>query len=459
MNFDEWKKRQLESGPRKYTHFDPKIQIMSCLKYICDPSKIKQHAFYPLIHFTKESRKIKEGHRSEPKLRQIYYASHLDSWIYRYYAYLFNELYNAELIRCGLNDVAVAYRTDLGKSNIEFAYSAFNKLRSYSSCYVIIGDFTNFFDSLEHRYLKHRLCSLLQVEQLPSDHYAVYKSVTNFHYWELNWLLAYHHLSNNRFDVKQFNAKDRALSPKEFRENKSCILNNPTPGFGVPQGTPISAVYANIYMLEADKLINTLVNELGGIYMRYSDDFLIILPTDSRTEFTTYYASINDVINSTPGLELQDKKTKLFYYSDKKVSNITNEFVPELPEGKNIIDFLGFSFDGSFIKIREKTIFKYYNRMYRKIKTIVRNEGLSPKGKKISCKNLYEKYSYKGSLQYKRKVAKKNNLTLSFDEARGNFHDYVFRAKKTFLGEPIDSSTCNHMRKIRRRLKQKKKPR
>lgn len=455
MTFDEWKKKQLENGPRKYTHFDPKIQFVSCQGYICNPSKIKQHAFYPLIHFTKESRRIKHGHRADPKLRQIYYASHIDSWIYRYYAYLYNELYNTELKSLGLGDVSVAYRTDLGKSNIDFACSAFSALRDFPSCYVIIGDFTNFFDSLEHRYLKLRLCKLLQVNQLPCDHYAVYKSVTNFHYWELNDLLAYYHLSNNRRDIKQFNAKDRALTPQEFRANRACICKNQTPGVGIPQGTPISAIYANIYMLEADKLINTLVKSLGGIYMRYSDDFMIVLPTDSESEFTKYYATISDIIASIPGLELQGKKTKLFYYSDAHVRNITKDFIPESNVGKNIIDFLGFSFDGCSVKIREKTTFKYYTRMYRKAKTIVRNNGMSPKGKKISCKNLYSKYSYKGSLYFKQRVARKKNLTLSSEERHGNFLDYVARAQDKFAGEPIDCSTRNHMQKIRKRLKPK----
>jgi retron-type reverse transcriptase len=45
---------------------------------------------------------------------------------------------------------------------------------------------------------------------------------------------------------------------------------------GIPQGTPISAVLANIYMLEFDKVIHNWLSARGGVYRRYSDDMLFI---------------------------------------------------------------------------------------------------------------------------------------------------------------------------------------
>lgn len=53
----------------------------------------------------------------------------------------------------------------------------------------MIGDFTNFFDNLDHQYLKQQWCSLLQVSQLPADHYAVFKNITKYSKWELDDLL------------------------------------------------------------------------------------------------------------------------------------------------------------------------------------------------------------------------------------------------------------------------------
>ena len=110
--------------------------------------------------------------------------------------------------------------------------------------------------------------------------------------------------------------------------------------------------------------------------------------------------------------------------------------------GKNEIDYLGFTFDGKEITIRDKTISKYYYRLYRKLKTIVKNEGYTPSGKRISCKNLYEKYTVKGA-----------HLKDSNGHIKGNFISYVQRAQKVFgEDEPIDRKTRRHMLKIRRIL-------
>mgnify|MGYP002508161716 CR=1 FL=1 len=40
----------------------------------------------------------------------------------------------------------------------------------------------------------------------------------------------------------------------------------------------MSGALANLYMLEIDKSIHDFVTAYGGLYMRYSDDFIIVLP-------------------------------------------------------------------------------------------------------------------------------------------------------------------------------------
>ena len=79
------------------------------------------------------------------------------------------------------------------------------------------------------------------------------------------------------------------------------------------------------------------------------------------------------------------------------------------------IDFLGFSFDGKQVTIRPKTISKYYYRMYSKAKTIRRNSWYTSEGKKISKKNIYQRYSIRGAYNKK-----------------GNFLTYVERAKCSY---------------------------
>ena len=82
--------------------------------------------------------------------------------------------------------------------------------------------------------------------------------------------------------------------------------------------------------------------------------------------------------------------------------------------------------------------------MYRKLKTIVKNDGISKNGKRISPRNLYLMYSAKGINVEKRRGKKL---------IKGNFLTYVKRAKKVWgNNEKIDRSTRRHLIKIRRRL-------
>ncbi len=49
---------------------------------------------------------------------------------------------------------------------------------------------------------------------------------------------------------------------------------------GIPQGSPISALLSNIYMLEFDVLVKEKIMECKGSYFRYCDDILCIIPNE-----------------------------------------------------------------------------------------------------------------------------------------------------------------------------------
>ena len=91
--------------------------------------------------------------------------------------------------------------------------------------------------------------------------------------------------------------------------------------------------------------------------------------------------------------------------------------------------------------MRDKTISRYYNKVYRKINTVIKANGVSSKGKRISCKNLYRLYSNKGAY-YKESVKD------------GNFISYVNKCIKVF-GESnsIKHIKQRHMFKIKKQLK------
>ena len=101
---------------------------------------------------------------------------------------------------------------------------------------------------------------------------------------------------------------------------------------------------------------------------------------------------------------------------------------------------MGFTFDGKNVTIRDKTLSKYYYRMYKKVRSITKHKGITHKGNKISCKQLYLKYSERGAK--------------CSETSKGNFLSYVNRAKHIFKGDTqIDRGTKRHMQKIRKRLK------
>ena len=443
MDLKVWKEKNAKA--RKYAHFDEKVSLEQVWNYIIKPDNIRKHGFYPFIHyekkFNKYAKKDGRGYIKE-KSRHLCYSAHIDRYIYSYYGYLLNQLYNEYLEDHFMNMVAVAYRDNLHKNNIHFAKRAFDYIKESKECFVIIGDFSDFFDSLNHNYLKRRICDILKTERLPDDYYAVFKNITKYSVWELTDILKINGLNDSEHDIHLLNSKRKVFSKKVFKDNKKASVVRNKENYGIPQGSAISAVLANIYMIKADEKINEIVNKYKGLYMRYSDDFIVILPTISQDTFRIILESVKQVINDTPNLILQSEKTKIYRYVNKELRNCNAEFMDNIPNEKNVIDYLGFSFDGREVTIRDKTISKYYYRMYRKLKTIVKNKGYTFTGKRISCKNLYEKYSVKG---VERKDSEGNKI--------GNFITYVQKAQKIFgKEEPIDRKTKRHMVKIRREL-------
>lgn len=195
-------------------------------------------------------------------------------------------------------------------------------------------------------------------------------------------------------------------------------------------------------MIKADEALNDLVTTCKGMYMRYSDDFIIVIPESGKNQFKATLRKIQEIINRIPKLTLQQEKTQIYKYDKNQLRSCNDLFLEGVSNGKNEIDYLGFTFDGKVVTIRDKTITKYYYRLYRKVGTIVRSKGYTPKGKRISCKNLYEKYTVKGS-----KMKGKDG------KVKGNFITYVQRAQKIFgEEEPIDRKTRRHMLKVRRKL-------
>ena len=440
MNNYDWllSKEAINKSKKYYAHFDYRTDLSTQCEYVSDSQRVSSHGFYPFIHYLKKERKYNKSKGKDYKYRDICYSAHIDRCIFQYYNYMLNTLYNERVKKDGINYSAIAYRTDLHKNNIDFAKIAFDYVKAYQSCYVMIGDFTSFFDNLDHQYLKKQWCSLLGVSSLPEDHYNVFKNITKYSKFELTDLLKINHLEDTKQGRRQLNSQSRVLTQEEFKNNKSYIQKNKN-SYGIPQGSSISGLLANIYMLEVDKQIKELVTSFNGLYMRYSDDFIVILPDIAKEVAIDTISQIRDVFNETPRLTLQPEKTQYFYYSDRNVSNCGTDFHSGSNCEKKFINFLGFTFDGKVVSIRSKTTSKYYHRMYRKARNIAKHGGYTRRGNRISCRNLYERYSIRGA-----------------KDGKGNYFSYISRASRIFgPSESVTRDTKRHMQKIRKALKRR----
>jgi RNA-directed DNA polymerase len=247
---------------------------------VTDPTAVARHAFYPLISYEITSKKLTKAPNSHKlvakgKIRPISYAAHLDSHIYSYYAHLLSIRYEAFLTKNDLTDSILAFR-QLGKNNINFAADAFSEIRRRGNCAAVALDISGFFDNLDHELLKQSWCSLLDVTRLPQDHFAVFRSITKYSRVDRSKLYRALNISTHNPRSGRY----RVCTASQFRDvvrRQGLITQNPAT-FGIPQGTPISAILSNIYMMGFDLAMQQRIHHIGGLYYRYCDDILLIVP-------------------------------------------------------------------------------------------------------------------------------------------------------------------------------------
>lgn len=349
---------------RTFCHFDPPLAYSEVQSRVEDPSWITKHAFLPFLHITlKEQRyrKNKETQKKEAKQkeREIYFASHIDSHIYSYYSRILQENYEFRLRGEGINDSVLAYRS-LAKTNVHYARDAFEAIRRLAPCTVLTMDLEQFFDSLDHKILKIQWQLTLGVNYLPDDHYAVYKSITNFTYCDQRKVIEatrsvrrthrWHYTTPQEFRLLIAGKahKKRLINLHKDDEKHGAI------GQGVPQGSPISAVLANVYLWDFDHAVYNAVNQLGGKYYRYSDDLLFIIPACS-SEVSRIENFIHKQVSESHMI-IQESKTDRFIFNRDEKNRI-------ILQGNKPLQYLGFTFDGKKILIRDSSVNSYYRKL------------------------------------------------------------------------------------------------
>jgi DNA-binding ferritin-like protein (Dps family) len=240
MTFSSYSK-QVENWlkVRGYLHFDNRVSRAFARQYVQDAKNIETHSFLPFLAYKKNTPRYRaKDRKTEPKSRNILYASHIDSHIYAWYSYQLNQHYEKTIQGQVFDKCILAYRS-LGKCNIDFSKEVFDEICQRTLCTALAFDISGFFDNIDHKILKHAWCNVLGVTKLPLDHYKVYQSITKYAYVDRNEVFQEFGITKQQLEVQK-----RICSSQEFRErvrDKSLIKTHKD-SYGIPQGSPISAV-------------------------------------------------------------------------------------------------------------------------------------------------------------------------------------------------------------------------
>ena len=406
---------------------------------------VGKYAFFPLLHVNIIERKFKKISVSEDnvgqatfkrknrahvhlgkngkwektaKVRPLHYANHTDALIFSYYAFQLQQSYELLLKQnSDLNDAVTAYRkvpveATVGtgeklkhKGSVHFAKDVFQEISTRveqnGDVIALAFDIKSFFSTLCHEHLQSEWEELLQVNQLPKDHFNVFKAATQFSFIYRDDLRRKKKKSGRRsgFDERKL-AKIRNKngfkayfdSPTEFREAvqngdihvfKNQFRDKSTKKMiGIPQGLPISAILANLYLLKFDEcVVEQLVKQLGCFYRRYSDD-IIVLCQKQHIKWVTHF--IEDEMKKYK-VQISTEKTETFLFAKntaviESFKWVNNEWKKGLP-----LTYLGFEFYGNKILIKSTNLSKFYRRMIysikskcRRAKKIAECEGTEP---------------------------------------------------------------------------------
>lgn len=485
---------------KSYPHFDPLFNFVKdknkIKELVSDPThaRVAGHDFLPFVKILQKTPRFKwqndEKHPDggeydlESKIRPISFASHFDTYIYSFYAFALNEIYQEYIKKTGFEEVVLAYRNDLGgKCNIQFAKEAFDEVKkrftSDGSCSVIALDIKGYFDNIQHKKLKEMWLRVIDETELPSDQYHVFRSLTKYSYINLASFQKQFNINLGKIKQKQKKKLKRGENPayqfnslldlipdklgvQNFKEKMNLLrergIVSQNSEFdslrkrvlkksGIPQGSAMSAVLSNIYLASFDQEIYEKGIREGFVYRRYCDDLLIICNPAKVNELKDFLMS---KIKSDCFLTIQDKKTDVIDFKPNKNGIIRAfrrkydekklEFLESTIEEKNYknIQYLGFEFNGQNYYIRPASLSRFFRKMKARIvKTVGMAYGKNSKANVIFKKQLYERYSHLGE---------RNFISYAHNAASEYYVNSKKESKPGFNSPSIKKQISAHMR-------------
>ncbi|RZK25719.1 MAG: hypothetical protein EOO43_04780 [Flavobacterium sp.] len=471
--FEDFKQKVTRSGKiKKYLHFDDRLKfsdIEDKLRLLLSGSKknVSNYRFLPHVKILLKTPRYKyqsedDSYSLETKIRPITFASHFDSFIYAFYAFAIGRLYEAYIKEKGFDDCVLAYRSDLnGDCNIQFAKKAFDAIQDFSTknksnCVAIALDIRGYFDTINHHLLKEKWCKVIGESELPKDQYSIYRQLTNYTYCTKKGLLRHFGIKTdenlrNLLTVMPATVTGSSVTDKfNYLRSKNLIVKNKSykgvhdsESKGIPQGSPISALLSNIYLIDFDKWLYELCKKSGGHYLRYCDDILIITTTRRAKHLIE---RIGDVIKDAYKLDIQTKKSDIILFCEDETGRIRSYDVNG--EGKlararkgdkklyKNLQYLGFEYNGSKTYIRSASLSRYFRKAKGSItKTMMMAYGKRSKTDKILKKSLYEKYSHLG---------RRNFLSYAFNASKKEYSNSEGKIKSGLASSSIRKQLSSH---------------
>lgn len=402
------------SDLKGYPHFDPVISTADATAYASDAQTVTAHTFYPFMLYEERwNRFADKDQKGKSKSRPIRYGARRDAYIFTRYRHILSQAYEAALSANGLTENVLAYRRIPtsdgrgGKCNIHFAKDAFDAVERLKNCAAVAIDISRFFESLDHGLLKDAWQNLLGLARLSSDHFAVFKAITTYSFVDRQ--AVYERLGHYGPKRKSKNGKDimgyltpykdvpkQLCTGKQFRQKISggpegSIVKKNFKTHGIPQGSPMSDVLANIYMMEFDLEIKADIEACGGVYFRYSDDVFIVVP-GGEVEARFWIEKCQIAITKYGAkLKIKEEKAVAHVFSDDPKGGLNCTRVHGT-QGGNGLEYLGFRFDGKRVYLRDATL----SNLYRKVAMAARRDAneAARRYPDRSSSQLKEKFDY-----------------------------------------------------------------
>lgn len=329
-------------------------------------------------------------------------------------------------------------------------------------CVALAYDLKSFYDTIDHKKLKEAWCKVMNFDKLPADHYNIYKSLTKFCFIDLKRVCEYFNYKKyccskdgkvcgncslcrnpktNKLPKILFKNASEFRKFKEwcgndaFQQNKGLEdKNNP---YGIPQGSALSSVLSNIYMLDFDIKVKKFLEDKNAVYRRYCDDIMIVCNKEDKECIDTFLR--NEIKEQGNHLKIHDIEEG-FKYSKSQVYDFTDASKIK----KQPLQYLGFCFDGEIVTIRGNSLSRYYRKAYKGI--VASRLNVLRKLYNIHFKGLLLREKYKKL--YRRKLYERYTTL-----GKNNFHTYVKRAFSGMEGidnKRIRKQLSNHMKKIKR---------